>query len=221
MNTVRKTDSENGKPGQKYQDKGADLDNVENVVKEPSKDLDMNVVDIVLIDEEPIIGVTVENTMPDIHKVTDKKEKDKEEITTDMPQYTIVSLKKDEKVNVLYTIDTSGPGNDTEPVDSNDIEGGLEIWPPREIPKIQPTPTEVNSTAKAIVPTLRPDTEGVVFTVKPEETQQGVDHEKRKTTGPAPETQTREEAGADSKPEAVSQEMGQDTGAENLSIIGK
>ncbi|KAL7868058.1 hypothetical protein SRHO_G00094420 [Serrasalmus rhombeus] len=217
-NTVRKKDSDNGKPGQKYLGKDGDVDGVENVVKDPTKDLDMNIVDIVLIDDNkgPLIEETIKETMPNIPKAT---EKDKEETTTDVPQYTIVSLKKDEKDNVLYTIDTLGPENNTEPVDSNDIEGGQETLLPKESHKIQPTATEDKSTEKAIVPTLSPETGGPVVTVKPEETQQGVDHEKDKTTGPSSKTQPSEEAEPDSKAEAESQETEQDTGAENLSII--
>ncbi|XP_066524688.1 inactive serine protease PAMR1 isoform X2 [Hoplias malabaricus] len=219
INTLNKKDSDNGKPGQKYHGKDGDVKSEENIVKVTTKDLDMNTVDNVLIDDtkRPHIDGTIKETMPDIHKAT---EKDKQQLTTDVPQFTIVSLKKDEKDNVLYTIDNLSLDNDTESVDSNDIEGGLDFLLPKETAKVQPTDAADNTTEKPIMPTWSPETKTSVVTVKPEETQQGVDMNEEKSTRPATEKpETREEVRADSKPKPESRQTEQDPGTENLSII--
>ncbi|XP_072526077.1 inactive serine protease PAMR1 isoform X2 [Salminus brasiliensis] len=224
MNTVRKKDSDNGKPGQKYLGKDGDLEGEENAVKDPTKHLDMNTVDNMLTEDmkRPFSEGNIKETIPNIPKAA---EKEKKETTTDVPQFTIVSLNQDEKDNVLYTIVTLGPDNNTEPVDSNDIEGGPEKFPPKESPKIQPTTTITavtdNSTDKATVSTLSPETEEHIVTVKPEATQQGVEHKEENTTEPVSETQTKEEPSVDSTAEAESRQTEQETGAENLSIIAE
>ncbi|KAG9281076.1 inactive serine protease PAMR1 isoform X2 [Astyanax mexicanus] len=213
MNTVRKKDSDNGKHGQKYLGKDNDLEGEDNAVKDPTKDLDINTVDIVLIDDTKnlFIDGDIKETIPIIPKAP---EKDKKETATDVPQFTIVSLKQDEKDNVLYTINTSGPGNNTEPVDSNDIEGDLETLLPKETVKIQPKATEDNSTVKAIVPTMSPVTKKHSVT---EVTQQG--GAKEETTESVSETQSREEPPVNSGAEDERRHTEKERGAENLSIV--
>lgn len=205
MNTVRKKASDNGKIVQ-YLNKDGDLDIAEKVVIDPTNDLDTNIVDIVLIEDKGTIKET------NLHKAP---EKDNKETVTEIPQYTIVSLRKDEKdENVPYKIDTSSTSNTSETVDSNDIEESLQTMLPKETPKIQLQAHEDNSTERTIVPTLGPDTERVTSG----EARQGVDHEK--TTGPDPESPIKEKSETDmgTRPETESRHTEKDV--ENLSIIG-
>ncbi|KAF7702185.1 inactive serine protease PAMR1 [Silurus meridionalis] len=203
MNKVRKKDSDNGKIVH-YLDKDGDLDSAEKVVIDPTNDLDMNIVDIVLIDDKGTIKET------NIHKAT---ETDNRETATEIPQYTIVSLRKDEKdENVPYKIDTSSTGNNTEPVDSNDIEESLQALLPKENPKIQPQAHEDNSTVRAIIPTQIPDTERVTTG----QTEQDVDH--KKTTGSDAESPIKGKP-TDTEPRAEMESHHIEKGVENLSII--
>lgn len=200
MNTVRKKDSDNGKIVH-YLDKDADLDSAEKVQIDSTNDLDTNIVDIVLIDDK----TTVKET-----SIPKAPEKDKETVT-EIPLYTIVSLKKDE--NVPYKIDTLSTSNTTEPVDSNDIEESLQTLLPKEIPKIQPKAHEDNITERTIVPTQKSDVERVT----PGETRQDVDLEKK--TGPDLESPIKEKPKTDlgTRPDTDSQHTEK---VENLSIIG-
>lgn len=203
INTVQKKDSDNGKIVHSL-DKDIDLESVEKVVIDPTNDLDMNVVDIVSIDDKSTIKEI------NIHKTA---EKDNKETVTEIPQYTIVSLRKDERdENVPYKIDTSSTSNTTEPVDSNDIEERLKTLLPKETPKIQPQAHEDNSTERAIVPTQKPDSERVTAGV----TWQGVDHEKM--TGP--ESPIKEKPKTDMDPRAETESQHTEKEVENLSIIG-
>lgn len=203
MNTVRKKDLDNGKIVQ-YLDKDGDLDMAEKVVTDPTNDLDTNIVDFVLIDDKSTIREI------NIHKDT---EKDNKETVTEIPQYTIVSLRKDEIENVPYKVDTSSTSNTNETVDSNDIEESLQTLLPKETSKIQPQAHADNSTERAIVPTPSPDTERVTVG----RTKQGVDHET--TTEPASEGPVKEKPKTDmgSKAETENRHTEQ---VENLSIIG-
>ncbi|KAI5626934.1 inactive serine protease PAMR1-like [Silurus asotus] len=203
MNKVQKKDSDNGKIVH-YLDKDGDLDSAEKVVIDPTNDLDMNIVDIVLIDDKSTIKET------NIHKATDI---DNRETATEIPQYTIVSLRKDEKdENVPYKIDTSSTGNNTEPVDSNDIEESLQALLPKENPKIQPQAHEDNSTVRAIIPTQIPDTERVTAG----QTEQDVDH--KKSTGSDAESPIKEKP-TDMGTRAEMESHHIEKEVENLSII--
>lgn len=205
INAVRKKDSDNGKIVH-YLDKDGDLDNAENVVIDATNDLDTNIVDIVLIDDKSTIKET------NIHKAT---EKDNKETVTEIPQYTIVSLRKDEKdEHIPYKIDTSSTNNTTEPVDSNDIEESLQALLPKETPKIQPQAREDNNTERAIAPTQNPDNERFMTG----ETRQGVDHEK--TTGPDSESSSKEKPKTDMGTNAEMESQYTEKEVENLSIIG-
>ncbi|XP_047015847.1 inactive serine protease PAMR1 isoform X2 [Ictalurus punctatus] len=204
INAVRKKDSDNGKIVH-YLDKDGDLDNAENVVIDATNDLDTNIVDIVLIDDKSTIKET------NIHKAT---EKDNKETVTEIPQYTIVSLRKDEKdEHIPYKIDTSSTNNTTEPVDSNDIEESLQALLPKETPKIQPQAREDNNTERAIAPTQNPDNERFMTG----ETRQGVDHEK--TTGPDSESSSKEKPKTDMGTNAEMESQYTEKEVENLSII--
>lgn len=205
MNTLRKKDSDNGKIVQ-YLDKDGDLDSTEKVVIDPTNDLDTNIVDIMLIDDKRTIKET------NIHKATEKYNK---ETVTEIPQYTIVSLRKHEKdENVPYKIYTSSTSDTNKTVDSNDIEESLQALLPKETSKIQPQTHEDNSTERATVPTQNPDTERVTA----EETRQGLGHEK--TTGSDSESPIKEKPMTDMGTRAETESRHTEKEVDNLSIIG-
>ncbi|XP_076847849.1 inactive serine protease PAMR1 [Brachyhypopomus gauderio] len=193
-------------------DTDGDLDSGDKGVKVLTNDLDMNSVDFVLIEDI----VTVKETIPDPDNAT---EKETEETTTDLPQYTIVSLRKDEKDNVFYKVHTSGQSNDTEPVDSNDIDAGLGTQQPKDTRKITLEATDNNSTEKITVSTPDPQTEDEKITVKPDETRHGGEHKQEGLPGPAPEVLPTGQVQVDRGPEAAGRQPGQDMGAENLSVV--
>ncbi|XP_053333907.1 inactive serine protease PAMR1 [Clarias gariepinus] len=202
MNTVRKKDSDNGKIVH-YLDKDGDLDSAEKVVIDTTNELDTNIVDVVLIDDKST------NKETSIHKAT---EKDNKETATEIPLYTIVSLRKDEKdVNIPYKIDFSSTTNTTESVDSNDIEENLQTLLPKETPKIQPEAHTDNSTESAIVPTQYPTTESVTAG----ESQQGVPQGKK--TVPDSESSVKEKTDMSTRDEMENQHA--EKAVENLSII--
>lgn len=203
VNTVRKKDSDNGKIV--HLDKDRDFDSAEKVI-DPTNDLDTNIVDIILIEDKSTIKET------NIHKAT---EKDNKETATEIPEYTIVSLRKDEKdENVPYKIDTSSTSNTKETVDSNVIEESLQTLLPKETPKSQPQTHKDNSTERSIVPTQSPDTERVMAG----KTQQGVDQEK--TTRPDLESPIKEKPKTDMGTGAETDSKHTKKEVENLSIIG-
>ncbi|XP_060742721.1 inactive serine protease PAMR1 [Tachysurus vachellii] len=203
LNTVRKKDSDNGKIVH-YLDKEGDFDSAEKVVIDSTNDLDTNIVEIVLIDNKSTVKET------NIHKAS---EKDKETVT-EIPMFTIVSLRKDEKdENVPYKIDTSNTSNTTEPVDNNDIEESLQTLLPKETPEIQPKANEDSVIERAIVPTQDPDVEKVTSG----ETQQGVDNEK--TTGPDSESPIKEKPKTDLDTRSETESRHTEKEVENLSII--
>lgn len=204
LNTVRKKDSDNGKIVH-YLDKEGDFDSAEKVVIDSTNDLDTNIVEIVLIDNKSTIKETK------IHKAP---EKDKETVT-EIPMFTIVSLRKDEKdENVPYKIDTSNSSNTTEPVDNNDIEESLQTLLPKETPKIQQKANEDSVIERAIVPTQDPDVEKVTSG----ETRQGVDN--GKTTGPDSKSPIKEKPKTDLDTRSETESRHTEKEVENLSIIG-
>lgn len=157
--TVAKKDSDNGKLVH-YIDKDVGLDSEKNGEIDQTNELDTNIVNIVLIDDK----FHIKKITPYLHTPTEKYI---EQTTTDVPQFTIISLRNDEKVNVPYKIDTSLPGSTSTPVDSNDIERGVGTLRPKETPKILPTASERNGTDKDVVLTLQPETG---TTVEPQKT---------------------------------------------------
>lgn len=195
VNTVRKKDSDNGKIVH-YLDKDRDFDSAEKVI-DPTNDLDTNIVDIVLIEDKSTIKET------NMHKAT---EKDNRETATEIPQYTIISLRKDEKgENVPYKIDTSSTSNTKETVDSNVIEESLQTLLPKETPNSQPETHKDNSTERSIVPTQSPRSRSV---------------DQEKTTRPDLESPIKENPKTDMGTGAETDSKHTKKEVENLSIIG-
>lgn len=202
INKVREKDSDNGKIVH-YFGKDKDLDSAVKVVTDQTNDLDTNIVDIVPIDDKKSIKET------NILKAT---ENDNKETVTEIPEYTIVSLRKDEKdENVPYKIDTSSTSYTNETVNSNDIEEHLQTLVPKEASKIQPQVHEDNSTERE--PTPSPDTERVTAG----KTRQGVDHEKNT---PDSESPIKEKPKIDMGTRAETESRHTEEEVENLSVIG-
>lgn len=202
LNKVRKKDSDNGKIVH-YLDKDGDLDIPEKAVTDQTNDLDTNIVDIVPIDDKSIIKETT------IFKATEKYSK---ETVTEIPLYTIISLRKEEKdENVPYNIDTSSTSDKNETVSINDIEENQQTLVPKETSKIQPQAHKDNSTESG--PTLIPDTKGVTAG----ETRQGVDH---KENTPDSKNPIKEKPKADAGMRVETESRHTEKEVENLSIIG-
>ncbi|KAK2866823.1 hypothetical protein Q8A67_024940 [Cirrhinus molitorella] len=158
INTIGKNEAGEDKDTLKLFDKDAHPDTGKKVGS-PSKELGMEFVDIVLID----------NRMASNHTTKDDKTKDggidKGQKRTNGPQYTILSLTEDEQENILYEIDTIHRQNNTEFVNSNDIEDNLTLLQETEQP---PTATASNNST-AITPTLSKTTDKMEMMVKPME----------------------------------------------------
>lgn len=111
INTITKKETD------KYKDDSMKaLDNLENsekVDKSPTKGLDIEFVDIVLIDSKRGNNHT-------------EKDKLKSEKKADGPNYTILSFTEDNKENILYEVDIINTANVTQSVNSNDIVENLE-----------------------------------------------------------------------------------------------
>ncbi|XP_073688388.1 inactive serine protease PAMR1 isoform X2 [Garra rufa] len=156
INTITKNEAGEDKDTPKLFDKDAHLD-IGTKVGSPSKDLGMEFVDIVLID----------NRMASNHTTEDDKTKDsgvdKGQKRTDGPQYTILGLTEDEKENILYEIDTIHRRNNTEFFNRNVIEENFTILQETEQP---PTATTGN-TSTAIITTVSKTTDKVEMMVKP------------------------------------------------------
>lgn len=153
INTIEK-DETGGDKDLKLFDKDGHLD-IKEKVGSPTKDLGMEFLDIVLIDSN--------QTAKD---KTKDGEMDKGQKITHGPQYTILNLTEDEKENILYEIDIIPRGNNTEFLNSNDIEDNLGTLPQKETEEL-PTVAAKNSTA--IIPTVITTTERVTTRVTPTE----------------------------------------------------
>lgn len=155
INTIVKKETGGDKHNLKLLDKDGHLD-IREKDGSPTKDLGMDFIDIVLIDN---------------NQTTRDKTKDggmdKGQKITDGPQYTILSLTEDEKENILYEIDIIHRGNNTEFLNRNDIEENLGTLPQKETEEL-PTATPGNNST-AIIPTVSTTTERVTTRVKPVE----------------------------------------------------
>lgn len=114
INTITKEESD------KFKDDSVkprdNLDNSEKVDKSPTKGLDIDFVDIVLINRKRANNHT-ENYKSNSQKITDGS------------KYTILSFTDDNKENIFYEIDTINTANVTQSVDNNDIIENLETVP--------------------------------------------------------------------------------------------
>ncbi|XP_056595372.1 inactive serine protease PAMR1 isoform X3 [Triplophysa dalaica] len=114
INTITKEESDKFKDDSvKQRD---NLDNSEKVDKSPTKGLDIDFVDIVLINSRRANNQT-ENDKSNSQKITDGS------------KYTILSFTDDNKENIFYEIDTINKANVTQSVDNNDIIENLETVP--------------------------------------------------------------------------------------------
>lgn len=197
INTIIKKETEKHKDNMKPTD---NLDSTEKVAKSPTKGLEVDLVDIVLIDSKRA-NQTGNN-------------KTKEQKITDGPQYTILSLTEDDKKNIFYEIDTISTGNNTESVDSNDIEKRLETTAQQGTEEMQTATVGNNRTQ--IMSTVIKETEKVTNTVKKTE-MLNVNTVIERTTKEVPPQETKTESQPKAKTEG---DFGQTTGTENLVITG-
>lgn len=151
INTIGKKETGGDKDNLKPLDKDGNLD-IREKDRSPTKDLGMDIFDIVLID----------NNQTAKDKTKDGG-MDKGQKITDGPQYTI--LTEDENENILYEIDIIHRGNNTEFLNSNDLEENLGTLPQKETEELPTASTGNNSTA--ILPTASTTTERVTSRVKP------------------------------------------------------
>lgn len=158
INTIRKNEAVEDKDTLQLLDKDAHLD-IGTKVGSPTKDLGMEFVEIVLIDNKMVSNQTTKDDKTRDGGI------DKGQKRTDGPQYTILSLTEDEKENILYEIDTIHRGNNTTFFNKNDIEENLTLLQETEQPKTATTGN--NSTA--VIPTVSKTTDKMTMTVKPTE----------------------------------------------------
>ncbi|XP_043090442.1 inactive serine protease PAMR1 isoform X2 [Puntigrus tetrazona] len=158
INTIRKKETEEDKDTVKPFDKEAHLD-IGKKVGSSTKDLGMEYIDIVLIDNR-----MANNQTPKADETKDDGI-DKGQKRTDGPQYTILSLTEDEKNNILHEIDTIHKGNNTQFFNRNDIENlGTVLIETEQLP----TPNTGNNST-TIVPIETETTEKMTMTAKPTE----------------------------------------------------
>ncbi len=156
INTIRKKETGEDKDTLKPFDKDAHLDIGKKVVS-PTKDLGMEYIDIVLIDNR-----MANNQTTKADKTKDGG-MDKGQKITDGPQYTILSLTEDEKDNILYEIDTMHKGNNTQFFNRNDIENwGTLLEETEQLPT-----TTIGNNSTTIIPTVSKTTDKMM--VKPME----------------------------------------------------
>ncbi|XP_051547994.1 inactive serine protease PAMR1 isoform X2 [Myxocyprinus asiaticus] len=205
LNTISKKETDEDEDHVKPLDKDRHVDRGEKVTKGPKEDLDMDFVDIVLIDRKWANNQTAKDK-------TDDEGIDKGEKVIYGPKYSIVRLTKDEKENNFYKIDTINIGNNSESVESNDIEKGLRTLPRKETAESPTATTDNNSTA--IVSTVSKTTERMAIMIKPTDKFK-VDSVKEQITEQDLPLETKEEFLPNTKPEG---ESGQFAGNGNLII---
>jgi len=137
-NTIGKKETGGDNDNLKLLDKDGHL-NIREKDGSPKKDLDMDFIEIMLID----------NNQTAKDKTKDGG-MDKGQKITDGPQYTI-SLTEDEKENILYEIDITHRGNNTEFLNRNDIEENLGTLLQKETKELPTATTGNNSTT--VIPT--------------------------------------------------------------------
>ncbi|XDV52339.1 hypothetical protein PO909_021076 [Leuciscus waleckii] len=153
INTIGKKETGGDKDNLKLLDKDGHLDITEKDGS-PTKDLGMDILDIVLIDNN--------QTAKDKTKYGGM---DKGQKIIDGPQYTL--LTEDENENILHETDIIHSGNNTEFLNSNDIEEDLGTLPQKETEELPTASTGNNITA--FIPTASTTTERVTTRVKPTE----------------------------------------------------
>jgi len=195
-NTIGKKETGGDNDNLKLLDKDGHL-NIREKDGSPKKDLDMDFIDIMLID----------NNQTAKDKTKDGG-MDKGQKITDGPQYTI-SLTEDEKENILYEIDITHRGNNTEFLNRNDIEENLGTLLQKETKEL-PTattgnissgviPTAINIST-AVIPTVITTTARVATRVKPMEKVK-VDTVNEKTTEQVLQQETNRESQSNLKNE--------------------
>ncbi|KAI7811572.1 putative inactive serine protease PAMR1-like [Triplophysa rosa] len=143
INTITKEETDKFKhDSMKPQD---NLENSEKVDKSPTKGLDIDFVDIVLINSKRANNHT-ENVKSKSKKITDG------------PKYTILSFTEDNKENIMYEIDTINTANVTQSVDNNDIVENLETIPLTAATG-SPEISTVSKTAETTTITVKPTEE--------------------------------------------------------------
>lgn len=156
INTIRKKETGEDKDTLKPFDKDAHLD-IGKKVASPTKDLGMEYIDIVLIDNR------MANNQTTTADTTKDGGIDKGQKITDEPQYTILSLTEDEKENILYELDTIHKGNNTTFFNRNDKENlGTLLEGTEQLPTAT---TGNNSTT--IIPTVSKNTDKMTMMAKP------------------------------------------------------
>ncbi|XP_055048276.2 inactive serine protease PAMR1 isoform X6 [Misgurnus anguillicaudatus] len=195
INTIIKKETEKHKDNMKPTD---NLDSTEKVAKSPTKGLEIDFVDIVLIDSKRANQTG--------------KNKTKDQKITDGPRYTILSFTEDDKENIFYKVDTIGTEKNTESVDSNDIEKSLETTAQQGTQEMQ-TATVGNNRTK-IISTVIKEPEKVSNIGKKTETLK-VNTVIERITKEVPPQERKNE----SQPYAMTEgEFGQTAGTENLVI---
>ncbi|XP_058622467.1 inactive serine protease PAMR1 isoform X3 [Onychostoma macrolepis] len=182
INTIRKKETEEDKDTLKPFDKDAHLD-IGKKVGSPTKDLGMEYIDFVLIDNR-----MANNQTTKADKTKDGG-MDKGQKRTDGPQYTILSLTENEKDNILYEIDTIHKGNNTQFFNRNDIENSETLL--EETEQLPTTTTGNNSTT--VIPTMSKTIDKMTMMVKPMEKVK-VDAVNEKTTEQDLQQETKKES---------------------------
>nr|XP_055048276.1 inactive serine protease PAMR1 isoform X5 [Misgurnus anguillicaudatus] len=195
INTIIKKETEKHKDNMKPTD---NLDSTEKVAKSPTKGLEIDFVDIVLIDSKRANQTG--------------KNKTKDQKITDGPRYTILSFTEDDKENIFYKVDTIGTEKNTESVDSNDIEKSLETTAQQGTQEMQTATVGNNRTE--IISTVIKEPEKVSNIGKKTETLK-VNTVIERITKEVPPQERKNE----SQPYAMTEgEFGQTAGTENLVI---
>ncbi|XP_065154067.2 inactive serine protease PAMR1 isoform X5 [Paramisgurnus dabryanus] len=195
INTIIKKETEKHKDNMKPTD---NLDSTEKVAKSTTKGLEVDFVDIVLIDSKRA-NQTGKN------KTTDQK-------ITDGPRYTVLSFTEDDKENIFYKVDSISTENNTESVDSNDIEKSLETTAQQGTEEMQTATVGNNRTE--IISTVIKETEKVTNILKKTEMLK-VNTVIEIITKEVPPQERKKESQPNAKTEG---EFGQTAGTENLVI---
>lgn len=195
INTIIKKETEKHKDNMKPTD---NLDSTEKVAKSTTKGLEVDFVDIVLIDSKRA-NQTGKN------KTTDQK-------ITDGPRYTVLSFTEDDKENIFYKVDSISTENNTESVDSNDIEKSLETTAQQGTEEMQTATVGNNRTE--IISTVIKETEKVTNILKKTEMLK-VNTVIEIITKEVPPQERKKESQPNAKTEG---EFGQTVGTENLVI---
>lgn len=195
INTIIKKETEKHKDNMKPTD---NLDSTEKVAKSTTKGLEVDFVDIVLIDSKRANQTG--------------KNKTKDQKITDGPRYTVLRFTEDDKENIFYKVDSISTENNTESVDSNDIEKSLETTAQQGTEEMQTATVGNNRTE--IISTVIKETEKVTNILKKTEMQK-VNTVIEIITKEVPPQERKNESQPNAKTEG---EFGKTAGTENLVI---